>query len=353
VRPELSCEVRYAARTPDGRLRAPVFRGLVDDTAPAGPDVPDGPFGGVSGDRTVQEGERRVTLTNLDKVFWPGEGITKGHLLDHYLRMAPVLVPHLAGRPMILKRYPNGIEEDFFFQHNTAGAPDWLRTADLSRSGRDEEKTSRYAIVDDAMALLWLVNLGCIDLNPWQSLAEAPDEPTHVLFDLDPADGLPFDRVVEAALLVRDALEAAGLRGYPRTSGASGMHILVPVAGGLTFDDVRLLARVVSEGLVAVRPDLVTTRTQISERGPRVYLDHNQNGRGRSIASVYSVRPRPGAPVATPLRWDEVLPGLDPRAFTMGAVARRVERAGDLAAGLLTDRQQLGDALARLGAGTG
>jgi bifunctional non-homologous end joining protein LigD len=352
VRPDLSCEVRYAERTPDGRLRAPVFRGLVD-TAPAGPDVPDGPFGGVSGDRTVQEGERRVTLTNLDKVFWPGEGITKGHLLDHHLRMAPVLVPHLTGRPMILKRYPNGIEEDFFFQHNLADAPEWLRRADLSRSGRDDEKTSRYAIVDDAMGLLWLVNLGCIDLNPWQSLADAPDEPTHVLFDLDPADGLPFDRVVEAALLVRDALEAVGLRGYPRTSGASGMHILVPVAGGLTFDDVRLIARVVSEGLVAVRPDLVTTRTQISERGPRVYLDHNQNGRGRSIASVYSVRPRPGAPVATPLRWDEVLPGLDPRAFTMGAVARRVERDGDLAAGLLTDRQQLGEALARLGAGTG
>ena len=183
-------------------------------------------------------------------------------------------------------------------------------------------------MVDDPLGLLWLVNLGCIDLNPWQSRARAPDEPTHVLFDLDPADGLPFAKVVEAALLVRDALDAVGLRGYPRTSGATGIHILVPVVPGLTFDAVRLFARVVSEALVKARPDLVTTRTKIADRGPRVYLDANQNGRGKSIACVYSVRPRPGAPVATPLRWEEVREGLDPRSFTMGVVARRVEARG-------------------------
>lgn len=348
VRPELRCEVRYAERTADGRLRAPVFHGIVEEAVA---DVPPGPFSQADGDRTVEEGGRRITLTNLGKPYWPREGITKGNLLDHYLRMAPVLVPHLAGRPMILKRYPNGIDEDFFFQHTVTDGPDWLARADLSRSGRPGEKTSRYVLVDDPLALLWLVNLGCIDLNPWQSRAAAPDEPIHVLFDLDPADGLSFDRVVEAALLVRDALDAVGLRGYPRTSGASGMHILVPVVPGLTFDAVRLFARVVSEALVDARPDLVTTRTKIADRGPRVYLDHNQNGRGRSIASVYSVRPRPGAPVATPLRWEEVAPGLDPRAFTMGAVARRVEAEGDLAAGLLDDLQPLGDAVARLGAG--
>jgi bifunctional non-homologous end joining protein LigD len=346
VRPELRVEVSYAQRTPDGRLRAPVFGGLAEDEG--GAALPAGPFGGATGDRAVQEGERRVLLTNLDKLYWPREGISKGHLLDHYLRMAPVLVPHLEGRPMILKRYPDGVEGEFFFQHNVVDAPDWLRRVELSRSGRSEEKTSRYAVVDDAMALLWLVNLGCIDLNPWQSRAETPDAPTHVLFDLDPADGLPFDRVIEAALLVREALEAVGLRGYPRTSGASGMHIMVPIAPGPGFDAVRLFARIVSEALVRERPDLVTTRTQVSERGPRVYLDHNQNGRGRSIASVYSVRPRPGAPVATPLRWDEVGPGLDPRDLTMGVAATRVEREGDLAAGLLTDLQDLGGAAARL-----
>jgi bifunctional non-homologous end joining protein LigD len=349
VRPDLRAEVQYAERTPEGRLRAPVFHGLVEDDASDLPDVPDGPFGGQSGDRAVEEGGRRITLTNLDKPYWPREGITKGHLLDHYLRMAPVLVPHLADRPMILKRYPDGIEGEFFFQHSIAHEPDWIRTVDLSRSGREGEKTSHYALVDDPLSLLWLVNLGNIDLNPWQSRAATPDEPTHVLFDLDPADGLPFERVIEAALLVRDALEGLGLRAYPRTSGASGMHLILPVRPGLTFDAVKGFARVVAEALVAARPDLVTTVTQVARRGPRVYLDHNQNGRGRSIASVYSVRPRPGAPVATPLHWDEVAPGLDPRDMTMGEVARRVERDGDLAAPVLTDRQDLDGALARLG----
>ena len=346
VRPELSCEVRFAERTSDGRLRAPVFHGLIETPVA---DVPPGPFSQAAGDRTVEEGERRITLTNLDKPYWPREGITKGNLLDHYLRVAPVLVPHLAGRPMILKRYPNGIDEDFFFQHTVNDGPDWLARADLSRSGRPDDKLSHYVMVDDPLGLLWLVNLGCIDLNPWQSRARAPDEPTHVLFDLDPADGLPFAKVVEAALLVREALDAVGLRAYPRTSGATGIHILVPVVPGLTFDAVRLFARVVSEALVDARPDLVTTRTKIADRGPRVYLDANQNGRGKSIACVYSVRPRPGAPVATPLRWEEVREGLDPRAFTMGVVARRVEAEGDLAAGLLDDLQTLDDAVARLG----
>jgi bifunctional non-homologous end joining protein LigD len=351
VRPELRAEVSYSERTPDNRLRAPVFGGLVGDSD-EGPDVPPGPFGGASGDRTIEDGYRRITLTNLDKLYWPREGITKGHLLDHYLRMPPVLVPHIAGRPQILKRYPDGIEGEFFFQHNVGDqAPPWMRTVKLSRSGRSDEKTSHYAIVDDALGLLWLANLGCIDLNPWQSLADAPDLPTHVLFDLDPAEGLPFERVVETALLVREALEGLGLRGYPRTSGASGMHVLVPIRPGPDWDAVRLFAQVVSEALVRAHPTLVTTERVVAKRGPRVYLDAHQNGRGRSIACVYSVRPRSGAPVATPLRWDEVAPGLDPREMTMGAVARRVEREGDLAEGLLTDLQPLDEAVARLGAG--
>ncbi len=351
VRPDLRAEVSYAERTPDNRLRAPVFGGLVDDPG-EGPDVPPGPFGGQSGDRVLEDGGRRITLTNLDKPYWPDEGITKGHLLDHYLRMAPVLVPHVAGRPQILKRYPDGIAGEFFFQHNVGDqAPDWMRTARLSRSGRSDEKTSHYAVVDDALGLLWLVNLGCIELNPWQSLADAPDRPTHVLFDLDPADGLPFDRVVETALLVRESLEAVGLRGHPRTSGASGMHVLVPIVPGPDWDAVRLFAQVVCEALVRAHPTLVTTERVVAKRGARVYLDAGQNGRGRSIASVYSVRPRPGAPVATPLLWDEVRPGLDPRALSMGAVARRVERDGDLAAGLLTDLQPLDEAVARLAPG--
>ena len=350
VRPDLRAEVSYAERTPDGRLRAPVFGGLVDDPG-EGPDVPPGPFGGVAGDRTIEDGGRRITLTNLDKLYWPDEGITKGHLLDHYLRSAPVLVPHIAGRPQILKRYPDGIAGDFFFQHNVGdSAPPWMRTVDLSRSGRSDEKTSRYAVVDDPLGLLWLVNLGCIDLNPWQSLADAPDQPTHVLFDLDPADGLPYDRVVETALLVREVLDGVGLRGYPRTSGASGMHVMVPIERGPDWDAVRLFAQVVSEGLVRVRPDLVTTQRKVAARGRgSTSTPARTAAAAASRASTRCARGR-ARRWRPRCAWEEVQPGLDPREFTMGAVARRIERDGDLAEPLLTDLQPLADAVARLGA---
>jgi bifunctional non-homologous end joining protein LigD len=371
VRPELRCEVAYGEITADGRLRAPVFRGLVEAPEPPAPapapePPPASPAAGtdarqapVTGrladgpaDRTIASGGRSVRLTNLGKPYWPEEGIAKGDLLEHYLRMAEVLVPHLAGRPLILKRYPNGIGRDFFFQHNLPdNAPDWLARVDLSRSGRAGAETNRYAMVDDPIGLLWVINLGCIDLNPWQSLAASPNEPTQVLFDLDPNEGVPFAKVVETALMVREELEALGLRGYPKTTGATGMHIFLPVRPGLTFEVVRLFAHVVAQRIIARRPDLVTVEGMIAKRGPRVYLDANQNGRGRSISCVYSVRPRPGAPVAAPLEWDEVGPGLDPGDFTMAAVARRVAERGDLFAGVIDDLQDLAPAVARLAGG--
>jgi bifunctional non-homologous end joining protein LigD len=358
VSPQVRCRVEYAEVTADGRLRAPVFRGLVEDEvdpgrrAPAADSSSPGPDPSVlggAGERVVRDGERRVRLTNLGKVWWPADGRSKGDAIDHYLRVAGVLVPHLAGRPMILKRFPNGITGEHFFQHNLPeGAPEWLGRAELSRSGRAGERTSTYALVDDPLALLWVVNLGCIDMNPWQSRAEAPDEPTQVLFDLDPGEGVPFTAVAETALLVRDELVRVGLRGYPRTSGASGMHVFVPLAPGHGFDAARLFAGVVGARLRRARPDLVTSETRVAHRGARVYLDANQNGRGRSIASVYSIRPRAGAPVATPLRWDEVGAGLDPAAFPPEVVAARIAAHGDLFAPTLTDLQELGPAVERL-----
>jgi bifunctional non-homologous end joining protein LigD len=297
-------------------------------------------------DALLAIGDRQVRLTNLDKPFWPELGIVKRELLQYYADVAPVLLPHLADRAMVMKRYPDGAAgEPFFMKRAPSPRPEWIETCAITHGSGS---VIDFPVIQDLASLLWVVNLGCIDLNPWQSLAEAPDTPTHVLFDLDPADGLPFGKVVEAAGLVRRAIEELGLRGYPRTSGASGMHIMVPLVPRHDFDEVRLVARGVSEGLVTVRPDLVTTVTRVADRGPRVYLDANQNGRGRSIASVYSVRPRPGAPVATPLDWDEVVPGLDPREFTMGEVARRLERHGDLAAPLLEDLQELDGAITAL-----
>lgn len=343
VRPEIACRAAYGEWTDDGLMRAPVFRGLVEEEPPERPapvlDV-------TRGELRVRDGEREARLTNLGKTFWPAEAITKGDLLDHYARMAPVLVPHLSGRPLVLKRYPNGWDQPFFFQHQIPDtAPDWINRVTMQKG----DDTATYVVVDDALSLLWVVNLGCIDLNPWHAHAAAAADADYVLFDLDPAAGVTFDAVIDAALLVRDELERVGLRGYPKTSGSRGIHVLVPIAP-VPHESVRLFAQVIAQRMVARRPELVTVETLIARRGRRIYVDANQNGYGKTIASVYSVRPVPGATVSTPLLWDEVAAGLDATRLTMGAVAARVAASGDLFAAVLTDRQDLADAVTRLGA---
>ncbi len=342
VRPELACRAAYSEWTADGLMRAPVFLGLVEHEPPERPP----PILDTSrGELRVRDDGREARLTNLDKVFWPSEGITKGDLLDHYARMAPVLTPHLAGRPMVLKRYPNGWNEPHFFQHQIPEtAPEWIERAVLRKG--EEEIT--YVVVDDALALLWVVNLGCIDLNPWHAHAATPTDADYVLFDLDPAEGLPFDAVIETALLIRAELEEAGLRGYAKTSGSRGIHVLVPTLP-VPHESARLFAQVVARRIVARRRDLATVETVIARRGRRVYIDANQNGYGKTIASAYSVRPVPGATVSTPLHWEEVAAGFDPTRLTIGAVAARVAAEGDLFASVITDRQDLGAAVERLG----
>jgi bifunctional non-homologous end joining protein LigD len=342
VRPELACRAAYSEWTADGLMRAPVFLGLVEHEPPERPPLL---LDTSHGELRVRDDGREARLTNLDKLFWPSEGITKGDLLDHYARMAPVLVPHLAGRPMVLKRYPNGWNEPHFFQHQIPEtAPGWIERAVLRKG--EEEIT--YVVVDDALALLWVVNLGCIDLNPWHGHAATPAEADYVLFDLDPAEGLPFDAVIETALLIRTELEEAGLRGYAKTSGSRGIHVLVPTLP-VPHESARLFAQVVARRIVARRRDLVTVETVIARRGRRVYIDANQNGYGKTIASVYSVRPVPGATVSTPLHWEEVAAGFDPTRLTIGAIAERVAAEGDLFAPVITDRQDLGAAVDRLG----
>lgn len=342
VRPDVACRAAYAEWTDDGLMRAPVFLGLVEEEPP---ERPPPVLDLTRGELRVRDGDREARLTNLGKPFWSAQAITKGDLLDHYARMAPVLVPHLAGRPMVLKRYPNGWDQPFFFQHEIPEtAPAWIERVTIAKY--DEAVT--YVVVEDALSLLWVVNLGCIDLNPWHGRAASADHADYVLFDLDPAEGVPFDAVIDAALLVREELERVGLRGHPKTSGSRGIHVLVPVAP-VPHESARLFAQVIAQRMVARRPELVTVETMVARRGRRIYLDANQNGFGKTIASVYSVRAVPGATVSTPLLWDEVAAGLDPTRLTMGAVAARVAASGDLFADVLTVRQDLAEAVARLG----
>jgi bifunctional non-homologous end joining protein LigD len=344
VEPELVVEVEFAQWTHEGRLRAPAFVGVREDKA-AEEVHREMPF-----PRELRKGRRRLQLSNLDKVFWPEEGITKGDLLAYYRAIAPALVPHLRDRPFTMKRYPDGIDGNHFFQKDAPShMPSWIPTRAYRSTSREsrQKRTIRYPLVNDELALLWMVNMGCIDMNVWYSRVDKPERPDFVLFDLDPSPDVGFPEVIEVAQLVRQALEAAGLRGYPKTSGADGMHVLVPITRRGTYDDAREFAEIVARALASSHRGLVTTEwSKAKRRG--VLIDSNQNGEGKTIASVYSVRPRPGAPVSTPLAWDEVNDDLDPAAFTMEVVLERVERHGDLFAPVLQGGQSLAQALRRL-----
>jgi len=344
VTPKLVCEVEFAEWTHDGRLRAPSYKGLREDKTPA--EVRrEQPL-----ETEIRRGRRTLRLSNLDKVFWPEEGITKGDMLSYYREVAPALLPHLRDRPFTMKRYPDGWQGNHFFQKDAPShMPDWIPTRAYRSTSREtrQKRTIRYPLVNDELALLWMVNMGCIDMNTWYSRVDRPERPDWVLFDLDPSPDVGFREVVQVALLVKEVLDALGLAGFPKTSGADGFHVLVPVERRSTYDDTREFAEIVAGALARTHRGLVTTEwSKAKRRG--VLVDANQNGEGKTIASAYSVRPRAGAPVSAPLRWDEVDEELDPLDFTMEVVLGRVKREGDLFEGVLTTRQSLAGALREL-----
>jgi bifunctional non-homologous end joining protein LigD len=346
VEPTLVAEVEFAEWTHDGRLRAPSYKGLREDKS-AEEVRREEPITDV-----VRKGTRELKLSNLDKVFFPAERVTKGDLLEYYRAVAPVLVPQLKERPFTMVRWPDGIEGKKFFQKDAPShMPEWIQTFRTEVSTRASPRTKKWVnfpVVNDELALLWMVNMGCIDMNTWYSRVDRPERPDWVLFDLDPSPDVGFRETVQVALLVKQALDAFGLVGFPKTSSAEGMHILVPIERRYTYADTRQFAEIVAGAIARTHRGLATTEwTKSKRRG--VLIDANQNGEGKTIASAYSVRPRPGAPVSTPLRWSEVTEDLDPLAFTMPVVLERVRKLGDLYAGVLSTRQRLTDALKALG----
>ena len=346
VEPKLVAEVRFAEWTHDGRLRAPVYQGLREDKEASEVHREQAPL-----PDELKRGRRVLKLSNLDKLFWPEEGIAKGDLLAYYRDIAQVLVPHLQDRPFTMKRYPDGWNGKFFFQKDAPKhMPDWIPTRQFEASTRDRPPQRRlidFALVNDELALLWMVNMGCIDMNTWYSRVDKPSRPDWVLFDLDPSPDVGFPETIQVALLIKQMLDLLELEAFPKTSGSEGIHILVPVARRHTFAQTREFSEIVAGALARAHPGLATTEwTKAKRRG--VLIDSNQNGEGKTIASAYSVRPKPGAPVSTPLRWDEVNESLDPAAFTMETVLERVAREGDLFAGVLTTKQSLSAALKSL-----
>ncbi|HVD12220.1 MAG TPA: non-homologous end-joining DNA ligase [Gaiellaceae bacterium] len=300
--------------------------------------------------KEVRIGRRTVRVTSADRVLFPGDGVTKGDLVSYYVDVAPVLVPHLRNRPFTLKRYPHGIHERPYFQKQAPqGLPSWLPTRQFRTWPREGgSRLVDFVLVNEPAAVAWMVQMNCIDMNAWYSRVDKPERPDYVVFDLDPPESRSgFPQAIRVAHLVREALERLELRSYVKTSGADGIHVLVPITRRSTFPETYELAELVSRKLEAENPGLVTTEW-LKKKRRGVLVDHRQNGHGKTIASAYSVRPKPGAPVSTPLRWEELGEKVRPRDFGMREALERVDRHGDLFEPVLKGGQALGPALRQL-----
>ncbi|HLJ85896.1 MAG TPA: DNA ligase D [Candidatus Angelobacter sp.] len=362
VKPEVVCTIRFSSWTDEERLRAPVFLGLRTDqtpqecvreaTAPASESeqqearpaalLPEGLT-----EVALEIDGRRLKFTNLPKVFYPKEGYTKKDVINFYAAVADLLVPHLRDRPLSLRRYPNGIEDQGFFQKEApAGIPDWLRTEAVVTS--DDGSTTNFVVADDKASVVYLANLGCIDQNPWMSRVATLENPDFILVDIDPYH-CGYDRIIEAAQLIHQKLDQIGLAGYPKTTGGDGMHIYIPVEPIYTYHQTRSLAEILARWVASERPDLFTTpRTVASRQKGKVYFDYLQNASGKTISAPYVLRAYPGAPVATPLAWHEVKPGLNPTQFHIRNAIRRFERTGDLFTGVLKNLQRIEPVLEKI-----
>ncbi|MEM7203419.1 MAG: non-homologous end-joining DNA ligase [Planctomycetota bacterium] len=303
-------------------------------------------------EEALQERERtrdktsRVALSNLEKVYWPKEGYTKGDLLLFYEQVTDVLLPLLHERPVHLYRWPDGIEGKNFYQHNAPdGVPDWVVTESIQR--RHKETPVQHIVCNDRDTLLYLINLGSIDLHPWMSRRGSLESPDYAVIDFDPKDA-PFDHVVRLARETGKLLRGIGLRPLLKTSGASGLHVHIPLVPGYTYEQARMFCEGVCRVIAKEHGDIATVERAIAQRGRRVYLDFGQNRRGQTVVPAYAVRPQPGATVSTPLDWDELTGDLHPSLFTIHTVPARLAQRGDLARPLLEDRQDLMPAIAAL-----
>ena len=298
--------------------------------------------------KMLQVNGHTLKLTNQEKVYWPDEGITKGDVLEYYNSISNYILPYLKGRPQSLKRNPNGITDKGFF-HKDAGenAPDWVDHVKLySESAR---KDVDYLVCNNKATLLYLNNLGCIEINPWNSRLKNLDHPDYLIMDIDPSDKSTFNEVIDAALVIKEILDKAQAGSYCKTSGATGLHIYVPLHAAYHYDQVRSFAEIIATLTQEQLPESTTVERSIEKRKGRIYIDYLQNKRGQTLASVYSLRPVAQASISTPLAWNEVKPGLHPSQFNIRTISRRVNKIGDLFKGVLQEKLNMQKALKNLG----
>jgi bifunctional non-homologous end joining protein LigD len=282
----------------------------------------------AAGSARVRVDGRDVQLTNLDKPFWPAVGITKGDLIQYYADVAPLLLPHIRDRAMVMKRYPHGAAGEFFFMKRAPSPrPDWIRTC---RIDHDSGNVIDFPVIDDLPSLLWVINLGCIDLNQWYATCDDVDRPDYLHFDLDPGSAT-WEQVLEAARVVHEALTALKMPGYAKTTGSKGIHVYVPIVRGPIQKEVWTFAKALAQELAGRHPRLLTAEYKVAKRPKgRVLVDYNQNAWGRTLASVYSVRPHPLACVSTPVTWKEIDKGVQIEDFRLDNVRDRLAKTADL-----------------------
>jgi bifunctional non-homologous end joining protein LigD len=354
VEPRLVCDVRFSDWTEDGGIRHPAFMGLRSDKRPEEcrrevelvPPLEETPALAAPPPPPPREEERVVKLTNLKKVFWPAEGYTKGDMVAYYERVAPLLLPYLRDRPIVLTRYPDGITGKSFFQKDAPEfAPAWVRTERVY--SKDAEREIDYFVVDDVASLRYVANSASIPLHLWASRLGTLERPDWLVLDLDPK-GAPFTDVVKVARALHRILDDLELPSYPKTSGATGLHILLPLGAHYTYEQVRTFARLLAVLGVEAEPEISTIARPLRARGGKVYIDFGQNGHGQTIVAPFSLRPLPGAPASCPLLWSEVTARLDPARFTMTTLPKRFDKMADPLLPVLTGTIDMAAAVARI-----
>jgi bifunctional non-homologous end joining protein LigD len=351
VKPEVMCEVKFSEITKAGIMRHPVFVSLIDKTPVMKANTTSNSQSAKSADEKILTLDKiEVKVTHFNKVYFPDEHITKGMVVDYYLQMADLMMPYLKDRPQSLKRNPNGIKDKGFF-HKDAGdeAPQWVESRKIYSESND--KDIDYIICNNKATLVYMNNLGCIEINPWHSRTSNLENPDYLIIDLDPSEKNTFQQVVETALAVKQVLDKAGATGYCKTSGATGLHIYIPLGAQYSYENAKDFAALICMLTHELVPEFTSLERSLSKRGnDKIYLDHLQNRKGQTIATVYSVRPQPGATVSTPLEWSEVNKKLNPTDFNIFTVPNRVKTKGDLFKGILEQPVDIAKSLDLLGA---
>jgi bifunctional non-homologous end joining protein LigD len=306
--------------------------------------------GALAGDINVKVGSEALALSNLDKVYWPEDGYTKGDLIKYYYEVSKYILPYLAGRPLIMKRYPNGIDGKYFHQHDVDDAPDFVPTASLEVEDGGGHVVD-YILGDNLQTLLYMANLGAIERHPWHSRVRHLDYPDWLVFDMDPGEGVTYKTICELAMALKEVIEELGLKGYPKTSGSRGLHVYVPLQPVHDYEAAAAFAERVATMVATQNPAIATVERSLKKRRRgQIYVDHMQNARGKSVVSPYSVRPRPGATVSAPLEWSEVEgKEITPQDFNIKNMRARLAKKGDLFKPVLKLKQGLSNALEKAG----